>query len=115
MKKYVKLKLNDKIICEKCELANNPITRFNGLMFRKRLNKSCGLLLEPCNQVHTFNMRFAIDVITMDKDNMVLEIFNAVKPWRVKPMVKGGRKVLELNENEAVALGIRCGDTIEIA
>jgi uncharacterized membrane protein (UPF0127 family) len=74
-----------------------------------------GLLLEPCNQIHTFNMHFYIDVITMDKDNKVLAVFDSVPPWKCKKAVKGGRKVLELNAKEAERFKIKCGDILDIA
>lgn len=112
-KTYVKAMIDDKVICEKCELANNPVTRFMGLMFRKGLGDSCGLMLEPCNEIHTFNMRFSIDVLTLSRDNEILAIFDSVKPWRVKPSVKNGRKVIELNPGEAERLGIKCGDIVK--
>ena len=71
-KTYVKAMIDDKVICERCEIANNPVTRFMGLMFRKGLGDSCGLMLEPCNEIHTFNMRFSIDVLTLSRDNEIL-------------------------------------------
>ena len=85
-KHYVKLMLNKRVICKKCEVANNPITRFKGLMFRKELEKGSALLIEPCNEIHTFNMKFPIDVVTLSKDNVVLTVFpQAELCLRLKP------------------------------
>lgn len=114
MKKYLEIEKNGVVICKKCEYANTPFKRFMGLMFRKSLPEGCGLLLEPCNQIHTFNMRFAIDVVFTDANNVVLTVFHDVKPWRVKPFVKNARKSLELNSGEADMLGIIEGDIINI-
>lgn len=113
-KSFIKILKNETVICEKCEIANNPITRFMGLMFRKGLGEGCGLLLEPCNEIHTFNMRFSIDVITLSNENEVLAVFDSVPPWRVKPSVKGGKRVIELNSGIAEKFGINCGDILKL-
>ena len=113
-KHYVKLMLNKRVICKKCEVANNPITRFKGLMFRKELEKGSALLIEPCNEIHTFNMKFPIDVVTLSKDNVVLTVFDSVPPSMVMPPVKTGRKVIELNAGDAKLLGINRGDILQI-
>ena len=113
-KHYVKLMLNKRVICKKCEVANNPITRFKGLMFRKELEKGSALLIEPCNEIHTFSMKFPIDVVTVSKDNVVLTVFDSVPPSMVMPPVKTGRKVIELNAGDAKLLGINRGDILQI-
>ena len=114
MKKYVKILKQDNIICESCEMANTHFTRFMGLMFRKGLEENCGLILDPCNQIHTFHMRFPIDVVTIDKDNIILDIFEAVEPWKVKPVVKNGKKVIELDAFVAKEKGLKIGDKLTI-
>lgn len=114
MKKYLKIKKNGVDICEKCEYANTAFSRFMGLMFRKSIPKTNGLLLEPCNQIHTFNMRFSIDVIFMDSKNTVLDIFKDVKPWRVRPFVKNAKKCLELNSGMADNFSLSAGDILDI-
>lgn len=114
MKKYVKISKQNNIICESCEVANNHFTRFMGLMFRKGLKENCGLILDPCNQIHTFHMKFPIDVITIDENNVILEIFEAVEPWKVKPAVKHGKKVIELDANVAKQKDLHIGDKLTI-
>ncbi len=112
---YLVIKHNETIICKECENANTVITRFFGLMHRRSMPEGHGLLLDPCNQIHTFNMHFDIDVITLDKDNKILAIFDSVPPWKCKKAVKGGKKVLELNSKETEKFNIKCGDVLEIA
>lgn len=114
MKKYVKISCSGKELCKKCELADGVFSRFMGLMFRKSLPEHCGLLLVPCNEVHTFNMNFAIDVVTLNKENEIIAVFDSVPRGKVKPRVKGGAKVLELNAGVMKSLGIDCGEKCEI-
>ena len=113
MDKYVKAVVNGKILCEKVEVANNFFKRFMGLMYRKSLDDNQGLLLEPCNQIHTFGMKFPIDTITISRDNKVIYIDNQVEPGKVRPLVKNGKKVLELVSGTAKEFGLELGDEIE--
>ncbi len=110
MKKCIKIKVNNKVLVEEVELANHMVSRFMGLMFRKSMKDEHGLILIPCNQVHTFNMKFDIDVISLDKDNKVLEIYDSVKPNKVCKGVKNAKKVLELNPGIANKFGLSVGD-----
>ena len=97
------------------EDASNFFRRFMGLMYRKSIPEDHGLLLTPCNEIHTFGMRFDIDTLTLDKNGEVLFIDRAVKPHKVRKKVKGGHMVLELNSGCADKLGIQEGDRLEFA
>lgn len=104
---------DNKLIVEEVENANHFFRRFMGLMYRKSMADNHGLLLTPCNEIHTFGMRFDIDTITMDKSNVILLIDEAIPPNKVRKKVKNGYKVLELNSGIAEKLGLEIGDTIE--
>lgn len=104
---------DNRLIVEEVENANNFFSRFMGLMYRKSMARNHGLLLTPCNEIHTFGMKFDIDTVTMDKGNVILLIDEAVPPNKVRKKVKNGYKVLELNSGVAAELGLEIGDTIE--
>ncbi len=55
-----------------------------------------GLWIEPCNSIHMFFMKFAIDVLFLDSGGRVKRVLLALKPWRVSPIVFGARTVVEL-------------------
>lgn len=78
--------------------------RLAGLLFRRGLAPGDGLLLEPCNAVHTFFMRFPIDVVFLAGDNRVLRVAQAMGPWRAAAC-RGAVRVLEL----AAGTVERCG------
>lgn len=78
------------------ELAHHLFKRMKGLMFRPHLPNTHALLLEPCPQVHTCFMRFAIDVVFLDKDNVVVGIVENMPPWRISPLFSKARRTLEL-------------------
>ena len=56
------------------EVAQTSVERMVGLLGRDGLSDDAGLLLRPCGAVHTFGMRFAIDVVFLDRKQQVLEI-----------------------------------------
>lgn len=64
-------------------VADRFWSRFKGLQWRRRLPDAEGLLLVPCRSVHTFWMRFSIDILFLDETGRVLEIRRRVPPWRM--------------------------------
>lgn len=111
--KLLSAEKNGEIIIEEIEDASNFFRRFMGLMYRKSIPHMHGLLLTPCNEVHTFGMRFDIDVITLSKDNEILFIDKAVKPNKIRKKVNGGYKVLELNSGLSDELSLKAGDILD--
>ena len=83
-------------VVARLEIASNPWARFVGLMGRSNIEPDSALLLEPCNQIHMFFMRFAIDVLFLDRRGKVKRVMLNLKPWRISPMVFGARSVVEL-------------------
>lgn len=73
-------------------------TRFLGLMGRKSMPEDTALVIEPCNAVHTFFMRFPIAVLYVDAEERVMRHVE-LKPWRVGPIVRKARKVVELRSS----------------
>jgi uncharacterized membrane protein (UPF0127 family) len=85
-----------------------------GLLGRSGLESGEGILLRPASSVHTFFMRFAIDVVFLNRDGEVLKVANAVPPWRTTA-AKGAKAVLELGPGEAGRRGIRVGDRLAVS
>lgn len=90
----MKILQNGEELCD-VEVADSFISRFKGLMLRKCLDDTSGLLIRKCSSIHTCFMRFPIDVIYMDKDYTVLYT-ETVYPWRIGKIVKHTKHVLEL-------------------
>lgn len=111
--KNLKMYKNGQLLVDEVENANRFLRRFMGLMYRKDMKESHGLLLTPCNEIHTFGMRFDIDTVTLTKDNKVLFIDKCVPPYKVRKKVKNGYKVLELCSGVADKIGIAEGDVLE--
>ncbi len=58
-------------------------TRRKGLLGRTSLAPSSALILEPCAAVHTAFMRFAIDVVFVDRKGYTVKVVRNVPPWRI--------------------------------
>ena len=85
-----------------------------GLLGRDGLPQGEGLLIKPCGSVHTFFMRFPIDVVFLDRELSVLAVRPEVRPWRTAG-TRGGKVVLELGAGEAARLGIAPGIGLRLA
>ena len=73
-----------------------------------------GLWIVPCHGVHTFGMRFPIDVAYLDDQKNVIYLAHNLKPWRVAPVSMKAASVIELPGNILRATGTTVGDQIEI-
>jgi hypothetical protein len=90
-------------------IADSFLTRFAGLMFRKKLPAATGLFLAPCNSVHMCFMRFAIDVIYLDKDYQIIKVVKNLKPWIGLSLCTKAWAVLEMTAGEAEHCGCEVG------
>jgi uncharacterized membrane protein (UPF0127 family) len=101
------------LVCERCLLAETPLTRLKGLLGRRELQRGEGLLLRPASSIHTFFMRFPIDAVWVDRDLNVLQISPEVAPWRTAAC-RGAKGVIELASGEAERRGIQPGDRLAL-
>lgn len=99
------------LLGSRIELADAWWSRLRGYLGRRRPRMGEGLLLVPCNAVHTFGMRFDLDVIFLDETGGVLEVVQEMAPWSRSPRVPGARYVLEVPAGTVGATGTTVGDT----
>jgi uncharacterized membrane protein (UPF0127 family) len=96
------------VVCERCVLADGPLSRLRGLMGRRGLPAGHGLLLRPSPSIHTCFMRFSIDAVFLDRELRVLSVRERLRTWRFAGQ-RGARSVLELPAGEAARRGLRPG------
>jgi uncharacterized protein len=102
------------VVCEECLVAATPFTRLRGLLGRKSLPRGQGILLRPAGSVHTFFMRFTIDVVFLDDELRVVAVAADLRPWRAAGK-RGARAVLELPAGECARRGLAVGDQVRFA
>jgi uncharacterized membrane protein (UPF0127 family) len=96
------------VVVENCLLAETALSRCRGLLGRSGLSSGEGMLLRPTSSVHTAFMRFAIDVVFLDRADRVLKVADDLGPWRMAGC-RGARAALELPAGEARRRGLRPG------
>jgi uncharacterized membrane protein (UPF0127 family) len=101
------------VVCEHCAIAENPYTRFRGLLGRRELPPDHGLLIRPAGSVHSCFMRFPIDVVFLDAQLEVIGVVERLRPWRVAAR-RGARSVLELAPGECARRGISPGKRLRL-
>lgn len=101
------------LVCEHCQLAKTVLTRLRGLLGRSELNADEGIWLQPCASVHTFFMRFPIDVVFCDADLRVLSVAPEVPRWRLRSW-RGARIAIELAAGEAARRGVTTGAQLRV-
>jgi uncharacterized membrane protein (UPF0127 family) len=111
--KTVSLRNERGVVCERCAVASTPFARMRGLLGRRGLDAGEGILLRPASSVHTFFMRFPIDVVFLGRDGDVLKIEPWLPPWRTAG-ARGAKTVVELPAGEAERRGLRTGDRLEV-
>ncbi len=74
------------VLAEDVVLADTLFLRMKGLLGKKDLKKGQALILKPCDSIHTFFMRFTIDVIFVDRKQKVDLAVSCLKPWRLSPL-----------------------------
>src|SRR5262245_60069684 len=85
-----------------------------GLLGTDHLEAGAGMYLVPCQWVHTFGMRYPIDVAFLNRDGRVLAVHHALRPNRLSRLVVRADGVLELAAGALRAANTAPGDVIEL-
>ncbi|MBS0417469.1 MAG: DUF192 domain-containing protein [Proteobacteria bacterium] len=93
-------------------VADTFITRGLGLLVGTPLEAAEGLLIAPCSSIHTFGMRYAIDVVFIDRDARIVRVCPDVKAGRARFAGKA-HAVLELRAGVAAQQGLTAGVRLE--
>lgn len=100
------------MIAEKAEMADNFYKRLIGLTDRSVLAESEALILTPCNSIHTFGMKFMIDVVFLDSELKICHFISNMKKYRISAIMLSAKYVVELHAGLIDRLNIQMGDQI---
>jgi uncharacterized membrane protein (UPF0127 family) len=95
-------------------VADTFFTRLKGLLGKNELSHGEGLWIKPCNSVHTFGMKFPVDVVFLDKENRVVGLEKTLRPNRVSRLYSSASSVIELPAGTIDAADTETGDYIEV-
>jgi hypothetical protein len=109
-------KTRQTFLATQMRVANTHLSRLRGLMGMTPRHFSHGqaLWIVPCHGVHTWFMRFAVDVIYLDRDNTVVHIEEGLRPWRFAPIRMDAASVVEVPSHTVFNSGTCLGDKFEL-
>jgi uncharacterized membrane protein (UPF0127 family) len=100
------------VLATRIDVADSASKRNQGLLGRERLSLGEGLWILPCQAVHTFGMRFPIDLVYLDRKKRVKKLRSDVLPGRLSACLSA-HSVLELPPGTIRASQTQLGDTLE--
>ena len=83
------------ILAENAEVARTSAARQKGLLGRTSLPEGGGLWIIPCESVHTFFMKFPIDLVYINRKNIVKKVRRNVGPWKLSACLSA-HSIIEL-------------------
>ncbi len=100
-------------LAEQADIADTSAKRRTGLLKHSHLEPGDGLWIVPCEAVHTFGMKFPIDVLFLDKKRKVLKIRQKMTRWKMAACLRA-HSVLELPSGMCESTGTLAGDQLEL-
>ena len=101
-----------KLLCSQAKYANRFFSRLIGLLGKKELLEGEGLIIYPCNMVHSLGMRMRIDVLFLNKTHEVVYGMERMPPNKISPRIKDASYVIELPAGVISQTNTALGDNI---
>ena len=105
---------NNRVLATTLLTAFDSASRRKGLLKHDFLPEGSALIIAPSNAIHTFFMRFAIDVAFVSRDGRVLKVRPNVPPWRMAAALRGFA-VIEMPVGALARADIQSGDALRIS
>lgn len=105
---------NGHIIANKIRISDTYIKRLIGLLSTKNLSSDCALHLKPCGGIHTFFMRYSIDVLYLDSECRIIAFEENLKPWSMGKIHKETKSVIELSSGIISKTHLKIRNRLEI-
>lgn len=102
------------VLAERAEVARTWWARGKGLLGRRALPEGGGLIIDPCSSIHTWFMAFPIDVAFVAADGRVVRVAHTLRPWRIGPLARGVRYVVELPAGTLARTGTAANDYLTL-
>ncbi len=112
LKLIIRNQTRQTVLADAAELADTSEKRRRGLLKHTSLAPGEGLWIAPCESVHTFFMKFPIDLVYLDKKLKVKKVRHAVPAWRLSACLSA-HSVLELPAGAAALAKTQVGDVLE--
>lgn len=100
-----------RVVADRLLTAFDSASRRQGLLGRDGLPAGSALIIAPSNAVHTFFMRFPIDILFVGRDGRVIKMRSAVRPWRMTASLRAFA-VIELPAGSLAQSNTSAGDSL---
>ena len=104
----------NQILAEDVILSTSFFKRLKGLLGYKSIGKNQAIILRPANSIHTFFMRFPIDVLFVDRNNIVIKTVSNMVPFRATAIYFKSLVVIELPSGMISTTQTAEGDYLQI-
>jgi uncharacterized membrane protein (UPF0127 family) len=104
------LVIGEKVIVDNLIIAESILSRMVGLLGRSGLERTSAMLLKPCSSIHTVGMRFSLDLIFLDKNNLIIRTVCGVAPNRFVLGGFGAKSVVEIEAGHIDVCELQVGD-----
>lgn len=101
------------VLAEQGETARSFGARLKGLLMTETLHGGQGLLIKPCNSIHTIGMSYSIDILFVNSRDRVIKVAANIKPYRAVTCMHSAY-VVELPAGALARTGTQIGDKVEI-
>jgi uncharacterized membrane protein (UPF0127 family) len=108
----VKNLTKERVLADRAGVANTSELRNRGLLKHTSLEKGDGLWITPTQSVHMFFMKFAIDLVYLNRQKRVVKVRREIRPWRISVCFKA-HSVLELPVGTIGESQTEIGDQME--
>ena len=113
---YLIHKKTNKVLAQHVILAKSFFKRLKGLMAKKDFAKNKALWILPCRGgIHTFFMKFPIDVIFVNRHLQVSKVIKNIKPWRIIELISTHHSVFEFKSPALEHIYLQKGDTLYVS
>lgn len=103
------------VIANNAEMATSFIPRFRGLMFRSSFGEFNAMYLSPCSSIHTYFMKFPIDILCLDKNKTIVDMAASISPGKIYIPSKKTYSVIELPHGSIKHFKISISNGLEFA
>jgi uncharacterized membrane protein (UPF0127 family) len=109
----IRIERSGEVLARFLDGAFDSASRNKGLLGRTGMATDQAMVIAPCTAVHTFWMKFTIDLVYAARDGRVLKIRRRVAPWRMSAAI-GGFAVIELAAGRADLVSLQKGDRLVV-
>lgn len=109
----LRIRRSGSLLADAIESAFDSVSRRRGLLGRDAMREGSALIIAPCQAIHTFRMRFAIDVVFADRHGTIVKVRRGVRPGRLTGAL-AAFAVIELPVGAIDRSQIRVGDSLDL-